>query len=182
MASLTLGRGGWALRTPGWISGARSPAVSCGSAREEWWLLSSRFPNCPYGFWENRQNAHIQDSSTLCYFDCKYGRIEEKTIMKTKLHLSFHPSCRDTASLRLPVPACSSSPWFGNLGYELMYIHGASLPSITKKPQKLSGKNCSKTKVSKTPNTMVWKNYQVCPSSCFCFIFRIFQVVPCRKD
>lgn len=28
---------------------------------------------------------------------------------------------------------------------------------------------------------MVWKNYQVCPSSCFCFIFRIFQAVACRK-
>lgn len=112
----------------------------------------------------------------MCYFDCKYWRTQQKTAMKTKTHPSFHHFCRDTASLRLPIP-----PWFANLGSELMHTHGASLPGIYKKN---SGKNCSKTKVSKTPNAikMVWKNYQVCPPSCFCFIFRIFQAVACRKE
>ena len=40
----------------------------------------------------------------------------------------------------------------------------------------ISGKNWSKTTLSKTLNDykMAWKNYQACPPSCFCFIFRIF--------
>lgn len=123
---------------------------------------------------------HIFRIPVLCAFCCVSERLCECwRTQEQNVHRHIWVFITPTETQPPSDPACSSSLWFDDPGSELAHTHGASLPSIQElKFLERTGANLHSPK----PLKMAWKNYQVCPPSCFCFICRTFRQWPAGQS